>query len=140
VSGEVCIVVKRVFVAIEWECLPDVVLSGFVWCVPDAMVSAERFFIPPVTWQNQPLVLVGRPAGFTLLKFLRGAFRPECAVGFVGLSVSAHPRNQSRMASVGLVHATFSMRGGFIIEGGDPHAGRPLISPLNLGPWGFHGP
>ena len=125
------------FVAVGRECLPNVASSNFAWCVPGAVVSGERSYVSPVV---QSPVLVSRPATFTLLKFLRDAFRPECALDFVGLSVSAHPRNRFRVANVGLVHATISMRGGFMIEGGDPHAGRPLISPRDPGPWGFQGP
>ena len=62
------------------------------------------------------------------------------AVGLVGLSVFAMPRSHSRVAYAGLVHATFSMRGGLVIEGGDPLAGRPLVTPLSLGPGGVQGP
>ena len=121
------------FVAVGWECLPSVVSTSFAWCVSGTVVGGEGSDVAPVA--PSP-IMVGRVVIFTLLGFLRGAFRPECVLGFVGLSASTHPRNRFGATGIGLVHATIFMWGGSVIEGGDPHAGRPLISPGGLSTWG----
>ena len=122
------------FLAVEWVCLPNVVSTGFAWCVPGTVGGGEGSCVAPVA--SSPIVL-DRVAIITLLRFLRGAFRPGCVWGFVGLSASTHSRNRSYVASVGLVHATIFMWGDSVVEGGDPHAGRPLISLRGLSTWGF---
>jgi hypothetical protein len=121
------------FLAVERECLPNVVSTGFAWCVPGTAGGDEGSCVAVVA--SSPIIL-DRVAIFTMLGFLRGAFRLECVWGFVGLSASTHPRNRSCVASAGLVHAIIFMWGSSVIEGGDPHAGRPLIPPRGLSTWG----
>ena len=85
-------------------------------------------------------VVVGRVASIDLLWFLRNAFRLECVAGFVGLSAFAHPRNRFGVASIGLAFTTMFVRGGTVLEGGDPRAGRPLASSRGVGAWGVQDP
>jgi hypothetical protein len=125
------------FLAVEWEGLPNVVSTGFAWCVPGTVGGGEGSCVAPVA--SSPIVF-DRVAIFATLRFLRGAFRLECVGGFVGLSASTHPRNRFCAAGIGVAFATMFMWGGIVIEGGDPHAGRPLASSRGVGAWGLQDP
>ena len=125
------------FLAVGWECLPSVVLPGFVGYVLGSVCGDEGSYVDPMVLSP---IMVGRVAIANLLWFLGGAFRLECVGGFVGLSASTHPRNRLGATGIGLVHATVFMWGGSVIEGGDPHAGRPLVSSRGVGVWGFQTP
>jgi len=98
------------FLAVGWECLPSVVLTGFARCVLGTVGGGEGSYVDPMVLSP---IIVGRVAIINLLWFLRGAFRLECVGGFVGLSASTHPRNRFGATGIGLVHATIFHVGRF---------------------------